>query len=146
MCLSLCKEYENTVEGLAEWIRDLIEEAKADIPYSVSYFQGNEYSTDRFQIVGGWADGFSADYKGILLVSESTPRFCMSVKIIENEGPYASAAFDGLKVPTNVEGVPENICIALELDENAEELAAFFWNELERLTKEFEEVEACVKN
>jgi hypothetical protein len=127
-----------TVEGLAAWLRNLIEEAKADTPFAVSWFRETDYDSEPFCIVGGWSDGFSEEYDDILCISKSSPKYAMCVKIVVNDGPYAYADFDSLDMPLDLNGEVEDTCISLDLDEDVEGLAAFLWNELERITKEHE--------
>jgi hypothetical protein len=42
-------------------------------------------------------------------------------------------------MPIGKDGEVDDTCVALEYEDDPEELAMFFWNELERITKEHEE-------
>lgn len=125
-----------SIQGLTDWITNLIEAAKEDTPFSVHWFRETDYDNEPFCIVGGWSDGFSKDYEGLLLISKSSPTYAMCIKIVVNDGPYAYADFDSLNMPIGVNGEVDDTCIALELDENPEAIAQFYWNELERITNE----------
>lgn len=125
-----------TLESLAEWIKNLIEEAKQDTPYSVFWFKENDYDAEPFSIVGGWSAGFSEDFAEVLCISKSSPKYAMCIKIVVNEGPYASADFDSLKMPIGLDGEVDDTCVALELEDDPMEAAQFFWHELDRITKE----------
>ena len=132
----ITKDYNKTTENLADWIRGLIDNAKNDTPFSVFWFKENEYSDEPFSIVGGWSDGFSAAYDDLLCISKSNPNYAMCVKIVVNEGPYASSDFDSLNMPTDAFGEVEDTCITLELDEDVNGLAKLLLCELERITQE----------
>lgn len=123
-----------TIKSLTLWINGLIEEAKKDSNLSVSWFKGTDIKD--FCIVGGWSDGFSKNYEGLLHISKSKPNYAMCVKIVVDEGPYAYADFDSLNMPIGLDGEVDDTCISIELDENPEALALFLLNELERITKE----------
>lgn len=126
-----------TLERITEWIRSLIEHAKKDDQFSVSWFPGTK--NEPFSIVGGWMDGFSEDYSDLLCISKSEPGYAMCVKIIENEGPYAYTDFEMLSMPYDkVTGEVDDTCIALEYEDNPEQTATFFMMEWERITKEHE--------
>ena len=125
-----------TQDKLATWIRNLIEDAKADTPTAVFWFNHEEYDDAKFCIVGGWSNGFSEEYNDILCISKSSPNYAMCVKIVHNDGPYAAPDFDSLGSPVNFDGGIEDLCIALDLDEDVNGLAQFLLTELERVSKE----------
>lgn len=135
------KEFKNTVENLTIWFENLINDAKNDAPFSVSFFRENDFDGSKFCIVGGWSEGFDEDYANLLCLSKSNPKYAMCVKIAVNNGPYAYIDFDLLDMPVDAEGNVDDTCIALELDDEPEALAAFFLNELERITKAYAEVD-----
>lgn len=124
-----------TVEQLATWVRSLIEDAKKDEQLSIAWFSG---TIDKpFSIIGGWMDGFSEDYSDLLCVSKSNPTYAMCIKIAVNEGPYAYTDFEVMNMPFDPEtNEVDDTCIALEYEDDPEEIAAFFLAEWERITKE----------
>ena len=124
-------------KDLAAWIRSLIESAKADETFSISWFNGTKDS--KFSIVGGWMEGFSEDYNDILCISKSNPNYAMCVKIAVNNGPYNYTDFEIMDMPVDSNGEVDNTCIALDLDEDVDAMADFFSCEWERITREFEE-------
>ena len=127
----------NTVNKLSEWLRMLINEAKNDTSTSVFWFEGTDSDDDDFSIVGGWHEGFPTEYSDLFCLSQSNPGYGMCVKIVVNEGPYASANFGELDMPIDKCGEVDSPCISLEWDEDVEGLAEFLLIELERINKEF---------
>ena len=123
------------IKKLAEWIEDLKEAAKKDGAISISWFK--ETDNEPFSIIGGWMEGFSEDYSGLLCISKADPAYAMCVKIAVNEGPYAYTDFEIMDMPIDAEGNVDDTCIALEYDDDAEELATFLLTEWERITKEY---------
>ena len=132
-------EFKKNVEALAEWIEALKEAAKDDNCFSISWFKENDFDGAPFCIVGGWAKGFSEDFADILCVSKSNPEYAMCIKIAVNEGPDSNPEFDKAKMPVDKNGVIEDTLLAIEQDDDPIALAHFFWNELERITKDYEE-------
>lgn len=132
------KTVTKTIEGLTEWIKELIEEAKADTPFAVCWFKENDYDAEPFCIVGGWSEGFSEDYADLLYISKSSPKYAMCVKIVVNEGPCVCADFDYLKMPIGTDGYVDDTCVTLERGDDPSAVAMFFWSELERINKEHE--------
>ena len=128
-----------TVESLAKWIEDLKEAARDDHAFSIAWYKETENAP--FSIIGGWLSGFSADYADLLCMSKSNPEYAMCVKIAVNEGPYAYTDFEIMNMPVNEEGEVDDTCISLEYDDDAESLAQFLIMELERITKEYGDVE-----
>ena len=128
-----------SVNKLADWIRDLIEAAKSDEQFSISWYKETE--DEPFSIIGGWMEGFSEDYSDVLCISKSNPKYAMCIKIAVNEGPYAYTDFEVMNMPVDpVTNEVDDTCIALDYDEDASGLAQFFAGEWERITKEYKEV------
>lgn len=128
------------IDKLADWLRDLIEAAKKDEQFSISWFKETE--NDPFSIIGGWMEGFSADYDDVLCVSKSNPEYAMCVKIAVNEGPYAYTDFELMDMPIDpVTDEVDDTCIALDYDEDVVGLAQFLAGEWERITKEYGDAE-----
>lgn len=123
------------LKNLTAWVEDLIQMAKNDESFLVSWFKGTE--NEPFSIVGGWSEGFSEDYSDILYMSKSNPEYAMCIKVIKNEGPYAYCDYDSLNCPISEDGEDDDTCIAIELDEDPEAIALFYLNEWERITKEY---------
>lgn len=123
------------INKLAEWLRDLIEAAKADEQFSISWFKETE--DEQFSIIGGWMEGFSEDYNDVLCISKGDPSYAMCVKIAVNEGPYAYTDFEIMDMPTNFEGDVEDTCIALDWYEDVQAMAEWLAQEWERIMKEY---------
>lgn len=126
-----------SLESLTEWVKNLIENAEQDTPYAVCWFKENDYDAEPFSIVGGWSEGFSEAFADLLYISKSSPKYAMCVKIVVNEGPSVCADFDYLNMPVGKDGEVDDTCVALERGDEPAAIAAFLWNELERITKEY---------
>ena len=120
------------LEQLTAWIRNLMETAKEDDNLAVSWF--TETKNKPFSIVGGWSDGFSAEYDDIFYISKSEPKYAMCIKIVVNDGQYCPD-FETLNMPIDTNGDVDDTCIALELEDDPEAVATFFLNEYERISK-----------
>lgn len=130
--------YNETIKDLAAWIEGLKEAARNDEAVSISWFNGTKDYP--FAIIGGWAEGFGEYYSDILCTSKADPSYCMCVKIAINDGPYAYTDFEIMNMPYNEEtGEVDDTEQALEWDDDAESLAAWFLCELERIMKEHRE-------
>lgn len=123
------------IKRLANWIDNLRTAAMNDECFSVAWFGDTKNSS--FNIVGGWLEGFSADYDDLYYISKSEPRFAMCVKIAVNDGQYCPD-FETLLMPEDDEGNVDDTCIALELDDDSEALAEWLFSEWERITEEYE--------
>ena len=128
------------IKKLTDWLEGLKQAAREDEQFSISWFKPTE--NDPFSIIGGWMEGFSENYSGLVCISKGDPSYAMCVKIAVNEGPYAYTDFELMNMPinTNTEEV-EDTCIALEYDDDTESLAQFLLMELERITKEYGDAE-----
>lgn len=129
--------YNETIKSCAEWIEQLKKLAEGDSDILISWFcPTKDYP---FSIIGGWDDGFSESYKDLLCLSKTNPRYAMCVKIAINEGPYAYTDFEMMNMPFDSEGNVDDTCIALEWEDDPEELATWLLAEWERIMKEHEE-------
>lgn len=126
-----------TIKNLADWIEGLKNAAREDETFSISWFKGTK--NEPFSIIGGWMEGFSDSYKDLLCMSKSEPKYAMCIKIAINEGPYAYTDFEIMNMPYDEEGTVDDTCIALQWDDDAEELATWLLGEWERITKEHSE-------
>ena len=120
-----------TKEQLTSWIADLQEAAKNDERFLVDRFKRTKESP--FSIVGGWMDGFAPKEADLFCQSKSEPTYCMCVKIIVNEGPYAYCDFETLNMPMSEDGEVDDNCIALEWKDDPAKVAEFFMIEWEQL-------------
>ena len=121
-----------TKEQLASWIAGLQEAAKNDEQFLVDWFKRTKESP--FSIVGGWMDGFAPKEADLFCQSKSSPTYCMCVKIIVNEGPYAYCDFETLNMPYDEEtGEVDDNCFALEWRDDPAKVAEFFMIEWEQL-------------
>ena len=128
----------NTTTALAGWLKGLIQAAKEDESFSVSWFLPTK--DEKMSIVGGWMEGFSEDYSDFVCVSKSNPKYAMCVKVVVNEGPYAYCDFETLNMPIDRFGEVDNTCIVLEYNDDVNAMAEFFIGEWERITREQEEL------
>ena len=122
---------------LSAWIEDLIHLAKNDESFSVSWFKPTEDST--ISIVGGWLDGYDPVDADLFCLSKSNPTYGMAIKIVVNSGPYAYCDFETLDMPIDKHDEVDDTSITLEHNDNPKALACFFFNEWERITKEYGE-------
>ena len=68
-------------------------------------------------------------------MSKSNPTWAMCVKVVVNNGPYASVDFEQLDMPTTPNGEVDDTCLTLEHSDDPKALAQFFEMEWERLYK-----------
>ena len=126
-----------TINELATWIGGLQDSAKNDESFSVAWFKPTENSP--ISIVGGWLGG---NYPGVnadlFCESKSNPGYIMSVKIIENKGPYAYADFEILDMPIEVNDEVDDTCQMLEWEDDPEAIATFFLGEWQRMMETWE--------
>lgn len=123
-----------TKEELVAWIEDIKEAAKDDTSFSIAWFKGTKDSP--FAIIAGWAECF-ADNSGVedlFCCSKSQPKYCMCIKVAENEGPYAYTDYEIMNMPYDRESGDVDITeIMLEWDDPVDYMADFFIHEWERL-------------
>lgn len=120
-----------TKEALAMWIAGLMVSAENDDQFLVDWFKPTKESP--LSIVGGWMNGFSPKEADLFCQSKSEPTYCMCIKIIVNEGPYAYCDFETLNMPTSEDGEVDDNCIALEWKDDPAKVAEFFMIEWEQL-------------
>ena len=125
-----------TKEQLAAWINNLKELAKQDTESLVHWF--GPTAGESFSIVGGWQKLFNKDFSDLFCTSKSQPEYVMSVKVVENKGPYAYTDFESLNMPWNehFEEV-DDTCVPLEWDDSPEAAAEFFEHEWERIMENY---------
>lgn len=122
------------IKDLVEWLKSLIEVAAKDETILYSLFEGTE--NEPYAIAGGWDNGYG-NLDGVTCNSKEAPDYAMCVKIIINDGPWAYNTFEFLNMPYDKEtGEVDNTCIALEWEDNLEELALWLATEWERIMKE----------
>lgn len=123
-----------TKEQLAAWIEDIKEAAKDDTSFSIAWFKGTEDAP--LSIIAGWTECF-ADNSGVddlFCCSKSQPKYCMCIKIAENEGPYAYTDYEIMDMPWDREtDEVEDTEVMLEWDDPTDYMAEFFMHEWERL-------------
>jgi hypothetical protein len=123
-----------TIESLTAWIESLKELAEGDSDILISWFKGTKDSP--FSIIGGWMEGFSESYDDLLCVSKTNPKYAMCVKIAINDGPYAYTDFEMMNMPVDEDDEVDDTTIALEWEDDAEDLAVWLLGEWERIMKE----------
>lgn len=126
------------IDALAGWIKGLKEAAADDEQFLISWFIPTKNS--KFSIVGGWEDGYDPKDQDLFCLSHSNPTYGMAVKVVENNGPYAYCDFETMDMPIDKNGEVDDTSITLEYNDDPKALAAFFYNEWERITKEYTEV------
>jgi hypothetical protein len=126
----------NTIKSLAEWIEQLKELARGDSDILISWFKGTK--NEPFSVIGGWMEGFSESYSDLFCMSKTQPTYAMCVKIAINDGPYAYTDFEMMNMPYDDEGNVDDTCVALEWEDDPEELATWLLAEWERIMKECE--------
>ena len=125
--------YNETIKNLTTWIKDLKEAALDDNCFALAKFEGTaDYP---FCIVGGWMKGFQEGYRDLLCMSKTNPDHAMCVKIAINE-EQETPDFEALPFPIDTNGKIEDLCIALEQEDDFESLAVFLLTEWERITEE----------
>jgi hypothetical protein len=128
------------LKSLTEWLTSLKEAAKKDEQFSIAWF--NPTKDSPFCIIGGWLDGFSEDYSDLICISKSNPTYAMCVKIAINDGPYAYTDFEIMNMPYDPKtGEVDDVCIALEYDDDVESLAEFLLTELDRINQEHADID-----
>ena len=127
-----------TKEQLAAWLEDIKEAAKDDTSFSIAWFEGTKNAP--LAIIAGWMECF-ADNSGVddlFCCSKSQPKYCMCVKIAENDGPYAYTDYEVMDMPIDSKtGEVENTEVMLEWNDPADYAAEFFMHEWERLMEEY---------
>ena len=123
-----------TKEQLATWIEAIKDAAKDDTSFSISFFGGTAKAP--LAIIAGWTECF-ADNSGVedlFCCSKSQPRYCMCIKIAENDGPQAYTDYELMNMPIDSKtGEVENTEVMLEWNDPADYAAEFFMHEWERL-------------
>jgi hypothetical protein len=109
-----------TKEALAGWIKGLMQAAKEDERFELSWFIPTKDS--RFSIIGGWVDGYNPDYADLFCMSKSCPTKAMCIDVVDNED-----------ILITIEEEVEPTHIVLEWDDNPICAAEFFMHEWERL-------------
>jgi hypothetical protein len=120
-----------TKEQLTSWIAGLQEAAKNDEQFLADWFK--QTKDEPFSIVGGWLGGFAPSEADLFCQSKSDPTYCMCIKIIVNEGPYAYCDFETLNMPMTEDGEVDDNCFALEWKDDPAKVAEFFMIEWEQL-------------
>jgi hypothetical protein len=129
-----------TIETLAEWIENIKLFAEGDHELSIAWFK--ETKNSPFAIIAGWQECFSdnSEVDDMFCVSASNPKYCMCIKIAENEGPYAYTDYEIMNMPYDRKsGDVDDVEIMLEWEDDPEELAEFFIHEWERIMKHYGE-------
>lgn len=128
-----------TKEQLARWIEEIKEAAKNDESFSIAWFKPTKNSP--LSIIAGWVEYFAneSEVDDLFCVSKSQPKYCMCIKIAENEGPYAYTDYEIMNMPYDrITNEVENTEIMLEWDDPVDYAAEFFKHEWERLMESFE--------
>ena len=127
--------YNETIKNLAAWIEALKEAAKDDNCFSVAWFKDTvEYP---FAIVGGWMKGFER-FSDLFCTSKANPDYAMCVKVVVND--LECQDFEKFELPVDKYDEVEDLCVALEPNDNSEAFAVFLLGEWERIMKEHGEV------
>lgn len=123
-----------TKEQLAAWLEDIKEAAKDDTSFSIAWFEGTKNAP--LAIIAGWMECFAdnSEVDDLFCCSKSQPRYCMCIKIAENDGPKAYTDYELMNMPIDSKsGEVENTEVMLEWSDPADYAAEFFMHEWERL-------------
>lgn len=128
---------ENMIKEVTAWLEKLREAAFKDEAIEISWFNGTR--DEPFAIVGGWSDGCSEGYENLLCTSKADPCYVMCVKIAVNKLSYEYVVvdFDSINMPVSKAGDVDDTCVALEREDDLEELATWLVGEWERIMKEY---------
>lgn len=119
---------------VTDWVNNLRDIAERDESIAYSIYRP-DFCRGEFAIVGGWMEGFGAEQADFLYISESDPRYAMCIKVVVDDGPWAFAEFETLNMPIGEDGEVDDTCIALERDDDSESIALFYLNEIDRISK-----------
>ena len=108
-----------TKEALTGWVKGLMQAAKEDEQFSVSWFIPTKES--RFSIVGGWVDGYPLGQEDLFCMSKSKPTCAMCIEVVDNESLLSIV--DEVECPS----------IILEWKDDPAKVAEFFMIEWEQL-------------
>lgn len=128
--------YPDTIKNLTAWLDNLKELAKQDTEKTLHWF--GQTAGQPFCIVGGWMGGIPESYSDLFCMSKSNPTYAMCVKIAVNDDKD-HLDFESIEMPVSTSGEIEDLCIALEQEDDTEELAAFLLCEWERIMSEQKE-------
>ena len=127
-----------TKEQLTEWIENIKLLAEGDHELSIAWFK--ETKNAPLAIIAGWQECFSdnSEVDDLFCCSKSQPKYCMCIKIAENDGPYAYTDYEIMNMPIDSKsGEVENTEVMLEWNDPADYAAEFFMHEWERLMEEY---------
>ena len=119
-----------------DWVEELRKKAEADEDFAYSIYRP-EFCKGKFAIVGGWMQGFNKYHTDLLYISESNTEYAMCIKIVVDDGPWAFAEFETLNMPIDEDGEVDDTCLALERDDTSESVALFYLNEIDRISKTY---------
>ena len=121
---------------VTDWVDNLrkIADEDKDIAYSI---YRPDLCKGEFAIVGGWMEGFNEEQSDLLYISESNPKYAMCIKVVVDDGPWAFAEFETLNMPVTEDGEVDDTCIAIERDDDSESVALFYLNEIDRISKTY---------
>ena len=127
----------NMTNEIAVWLKEICALAEAATAADIIWFK--ETKDKPFAIIAGWSDGFNPNFKDIMFLSEADPCYAMCVKIAVNPAHdnYQYTDFEMMPMPTAKDGSVEDTMLAIERADNFEELAAWLFNEWERISSEF---------
>jgi hypothetical protein len=124
------------VARLADWVQDLINLAKEDESFSISWFKDTEDSP--IAIVGGWLSGYDSTDSDLFCMSKSNPGYAMNIKIAVNNGPYAYVDYEMINMPVEPNESVDDTQLTLEWNDNPEAIASFFVQEYDRIYNNYE--------
>lgn len=121
-----------TKEQLIDWIENIRKAAKDDESFSIAWFKPTKNCP--FAIIAGWQELDEPDGEDSFCRSKSQPEYVMSIKVAENEGPYAYTDYEIMNMPWDSEsGDVDDTEVFLEWDDPVDYMADHFMAEWSRV-------------
>lgn len=121
-----------TKEQLIDWIENIRKAAKDDESFSIAWFKPTKNCP--FAIIAGWQELDEPDGEDSFCRSKSQPEYVMSIKVAENDGPYAYTDYEIMNMPWDSEsGDVDDTEVFLEWDDPVDYMADHFMAEWSRV-------------
>ena len=121
-----------TKEQLIDWIESIRKAAKDDESFSIAWFKPTKNCP--FAIIAGWQELDEPEGEDSFCRSKSQPKYVMSIKVAENDGPYAYTDYEIMNMPWDSEsGDVDDTEVFLEWDDPVDYMADHFMAEWSRV-------------
>ena len=121
-----------TKEQLIDWIESIRKAAKDDESFSIAWFKPTKNCP--FAIIAGWQELDESEGEDSFCRSKSQPKYVMSIKVAENDGPYAYTDYEIMNMPWDSEsGDVDDTEVFLEWDDPVDYMADHFMAEWSRV-------------